>query len=363
MIAVDIAIIVIVKKHRAKKQLLDVQAQNLKKKTEQIKKTSLQYKIFHIAMGNVLAALMTRGGENVIVNVLENYIEVVHPECVVGKDLRYLNNNRMRRIVYALFKSKAKNGVIYITRTALCHLVSMYGLDLPAFPIPIQDFIGVSSSFQFMRKLIAVAALGIPLPMFVLAQGPGYAIFSIASAAFGIFAMAFTNDSGFFILETDYISDTVLSIRRRMPDVVTVDLNPVSHTKISMTKSSQSYECSLPEQIIFDPRCSLTPTEIATVAGSTNLEIPLEYDQVVNLQDVTHLPNLEFNDRYEVVAGPKPKATSYLRGTKNFKNGGTGKIVSFLEKFADPNSITEAEQWDTIVSDSKPAIRIPNKEL
>jgi hypothetical protein len=135
IIAIDIAIIVKVKvkKNRAKKKL----------ELEQFKRKCNQWKIFHTATGNRIAALQVRVGKNVLIDLVEDYIEVVHPNCLVGKGLRYVNNERLRKIANSLFRSKAKNGVIFITKTALCHLVEIYGLDLPALPIPVPDFVGI----------------------------------------------------------------------------------------------------------------------------------------------------------------------------------------------------------------------------
>jgi hypothetical protein len=79
-----------------------------------------------------------------LVGLVDNYIEVLHPNYIVGKGFRYVNNERLRKIANSLLKSKAKDGVIYVTKTALCHLVEIYGLDLPALSILVPDFIGVS---------------------------------------------------------------------------------------------------------------------------------------------------------------------------------------------------------------------------
>jgi hypothetical protein len=100
--------------------------------------------IFHAATGNIVAGLQVRSGQNVLAVTVEDYVQVIHPKCLVGKGLRYVNNERLRKIVYSLFRLKAKNGVIYITKTSLCHLVEMYGLDMLALPIPIPNFIEIS---------------------------------------------------------------------------------------------------------------------------------------------------------------------------------------------------------------------------
>jgi hypothetical protein len=352
MIAIDITIIVKVKKNRAKKKL----------QTQELKKKYNQWKIFHTATGNIRAALQIRAGENVLANIVEDSIEVVHPNCLVGKGIRYVNNERLRKIAYSLFKSKAKNGIIYITKTALCHLVEIYGLDLPALSIPIPDFIGVSGWYHLARKIISVGFLGIPLPMLILAQGPASIILSLAAGGFGIVVMAYTKDPGFLIIPTAVISTPVNSIMRHIPgqpDLVSVNLEPVSRSKITMPKFSTGYECSLPDQIMYNPKCSLRPSEIADIAA--NADVPLNYDEVVNMGDVTKLPRVKFSDNFEILQSPEPPTNFRLRGTKRFKN--QGKTPNFLEKFGDPEFISDTEQYDITTPTPQDAIRIQDREL
>jgi hypothetical protein len=352
MFAIDMAIIVKVNKNRAEK----------KRKLEQLKKKWNVLKIFHIATGNIIAALQVRAGENVAVGLVEveGYNEVRNPNCIVGKGFRFVNNERIRKIAYSLFKSKAKNGVIYITKSALCHLVKIYGLYLPALPVPIPDFIGVSGWYQLVRKIISVGCLGIPLPMLILAQGPISIIFSIVAAGFGIVVMAYTKDPGFLIIPTSVISTSIESITRRIPDqpdIISIDLEPVSRSKIIMPEFSKRYECSLTEQIINNPKCSVRPSEISDIDANAGLF--LDYNKVVNMGDVTQLTDTKFTDHFEVSPIPEPTNNFRLRGTHRFKN--PGKTVKFLEKFGDPEFISETEQWDISTPTPQDEIRIQDE--
>jgi hypothetical protein len=108
-------------------------------------------------MGNLLTVLKIRAGADILSVIVNNYIEINYPNYVVGKGMRYINNDRLRQIVNSLFKAKAKNGVIFIRKTALCHLAQTYGLDLPSLPIPIHDFVKLSSWYQLIRKIFSVA--------------------------------------------------------------------------------------------------------------------------------------------------------------------------------------------------------------
>lgn len=348
-LAIDIAIILHVKKHRRNQ-----------KQVEQVKKQLRDYKIFHIAMGNFLEALKIRGGEDLI-----DYIhQVDYPDIIIGSGLRYLDNTRMRNIINSLFKKKAINGVIFITRTALAYLVEQYGLELFAFPFPVQDVLGVSAWKIFGKKLAAAACFAISLPMLVLAQGPASIIIGIGAGSFSIAMVATTNDPGFKIIGTTLISGPLSAIKRRMPDqaeVVTVDLNFEKAQKITMSKISDSSDCLLPHQMIVNQKCRLRSSEISDIVA--NVDTPLTYDDVVNMQDVTNLHTLEFSDKFEVTPNPNPKPTSNyrLRGTKNYRN--RGKTANFLEKFGDPKVIPDTEQWDSNTITPSDALRIQDKEL
>jgi hypothetical protein len=354
MIAIDIAIIVKVRRNRAEKKL----------KEEQLKEKYKQWKIYHTATGNLTAALQIRAGENVLVRLVDEYIEVTHPNCLVGKGIRYVNSERLRKIAYSLFKNKAKNGVIYITKTALCHLVEIYGLNLPALPFPVPDFIGVSGWYQLVRKVISVGCLGIPLPMLILAQGPASIIVSLAAGGFGMVVMAYTKDPGFIIIPTDIISTSVDSIMRRIPDqpdLVSIDLETLSRSKVTMPEFSMGYECSLPDQIMFNPKCSLRPSEIADIAANADVYLPLNYDEVVNMQDVTKLTTVKFSDKFDISTSSKPTSSFRLRGTKRFRN--QSKTQNFSEKFGDPKFVSDMEQWDITTPTPQDGIRIQDGEF
>jgi hypothetical protein len=353
ILIIDIAIIVKVKKNRAKKKL----------QSEQLEKKDKPCKILHIAMNTIINARQIRGGSNGVLDLDQNYIEVDSTNCIVGNGLLYVNNHRIRQIVYFYFKSKAKNGVIYITKTALCHLVKVYGLNVPAFPIPIPDFIRISSWVQLVVKIFSVSCLGIPMPLLMLIQGPMSIYLSLVTRFLGSLGLLFIKDPGFEIIATDLISASFSSIRRRIPDqpdVVSVDL---SHSKITMPEFSRSYECLLPDQNLFNSKCSLRPSQILDVAANADVEFPLTYDQVVNMQDVTKLTTVEFSDRFDISPNPKLTTNFQLRGTKHFRNPGKSKTVNFLKKFGDPEFIFDTEQWEISTSTRQDSIRIHEREL
>jgi hypothetical protein len=338
MLLIDIIVIVKVKKNRANKKL----------KSEE------------------LTALKMRGGydDKVLAKLVEDYIEVNHPNCQVGKGFRYVNNERLRKIVHRLYKSKSRNGIIYITKTALCHLIEIYGLGIPFIPI-IPDFIGISDWFILGKKVISVMCFGISFPMLILAQGYAPIILSLTTASFGVVIMFYAKNPGFLIVSTDPILTPISLIKRRIAnqnELISVDLTSVSGsagTKIIMPK----YECSLPVQRVFNLKCSLGSSQIVEVTSNINIDLPLNYDQVVNMGDVTKLRLIKFSDQFEVTLNSKPLFHSNLRGTKRFKN--RAKTSKFSEKFGDKGVILDSQEWDVTRSTltAQDAIKIRNEDL
>ena len=176
--------------------------------------------------------------------------------------------------------------------------------------------------------------------------------------------MIYAKDPGFILIPTDFIYPSIGLITRRIPDrpdIVSVDLESVSRSKITMPEVSTEYQCSLPDQIMYNPKCSLRPREIADIVANVDAYAPLNYDEVVNMQDVTKLPTVEFSDKFEILESPKSTTNFRLRGTKYFRN--QAKTVKFLKKFGDPEFISDTEQWDITTPTPQNAIRIQGREL
>ena len=92
-----------------------------------------KWKIFNFAVGNL------RGGNKITQLLEDSYLDIEHTSCIINLGFQYVDNSRLRKIVNYRFHEKLKNGVILITRTALCHLASEYGLYQLELPIPIHS--------------------------------------------------------------------------------------------------------------------------------------------------------------------------------------------------------------------------------
>ena len=322
MLWIDYLIITKVKKSRDKK--------NIKRDKLKTKKTKYkQLKIFHFAMNNIVKVLQIRGGEELI--------DVIYPECIVGRGLRYINNNRIRKLIYSLYKSKQRNGVIYITEAALCYSIKRYGLALPALPIPIEDFIGVTSWYQVIRKTGVTALLGTSIPLIILAENVFLLIPGLFLGIAGIVLSRYNLDLN--IVPTSLITGPLESIKRRIPDipeVVSVNIETEPTNKIEIPQNQ--YECLLPEQRWTNSKCRLTTTEIVEMSN----DIKLDYNDVVNMQDVTGLDKIEFIDRYQVSSSSDVTNTA---DTVRPKSRLRGTAVNFLDKFGNPENVPESDTW------------------
>jgi hypothetical protein len=249
-------------------------------------------------MNNIVEILRIRGGQELI--------SKIYPECVVGKGFRYIDHERIHKLVHSLFKSKEKDGVIFITQTALCYLVKRYGLLLPAF-LPIEDPVIITDWYQFIRKAAVTLIIGGAIPMFIWSETAVFMALSLILGVSGI-ALSATNYD-FPIIPTTLISGAVESINRRIPDVpevVSVNFENKPTNRIEM--SNKRYECLLPEYRLIDPTCRMKTIETVEIPNN----IGLDYNDVVNMHDVTGLNTVEFTYIYQVppsteTVQPKPR--------------------------------------------------------
>ena len=313
---------------------------------------SKHLKIFHLAINNIVEVLRIRGGQELI-ELSFNY-----PACEIGKGFRYLENERLRNIIAKLFELKTKDDVIFITQTALCHLIKSYGFSLllPSF-VPLEDVVILTNWYQFIRKTCVVLLLGGAFPVGVLGiyaeTAVSLYILSVTLGGAGI-ALALTNRD-FPFVQTTLISGAVKSIesiKRRVPigtEVVSVDFENVDfenqpRNQIQMSKNKP--ECLLADQRFTNRNCRIKPSEI--VENSNN--IVLDYKDVVNLHDVTGLDTVEFTDKYTFSDKHQlPSSTKTVRPKPRLR----GTTVKFLDKFGDPQNVSENETWETATNSFK----------
>lgn len=264
----------------------------LKKLQEKIKQAERYRKILLLGLGLSATTnlyFIERGGGGEIIDT--NYIRT---KCYVEEGIRYLDDNRLGKIIHDLFKAKAKGKMIVITSTALCHVATNYGRQFLAFPVAIGDF-GFTNAMQSFRKLSVTILFGAIGPL-VTVGGTFYLSLALVAALSG-FRLANIN--------LDYIPTSPVDtndIEPRvpgLPDVVVV--NNRNKNKIVMTKH-ENKECWLPDQQLLNPNCR-------SIASETPIDVNLpDYEATVNMQDVTGLSQQQFTDRYD------------LEGTKAIKN-------------------------------------------
>ena len=303
-----------------------------------------------VALFNGISVLAARGGSNEIVDV--DYID-----CGIETGLRYVNKDRLRKIVVALYSYKKPKGVIFVTATALCHIAKMYGVQFPALPIPVMDF-GFTSYYQLARKVLVIILTSTVGPLAYF-QTP----VSLVSAALMLtlsLKLATTN--------LDYIPTSLIDpaipielIGKRIPDipdVVSVNIVNELREKDKIRMPQNNVECLLPDQRLINPKCDikLKPTEISEVIGN----IDLTYENVVTMRDVTGLEKLTFSDAFQL-----PSKNANVK-SKRPRLRGTAKTVRYLDKFPGTESNDPGKTWDVETNNLKklPAERLKgNQEL
>ena len=308
----------------------------LKKLEKQIEYQKKIKRILYLSLGlNGLTYILMRGGTN--------FINVDYIRCDIEEgDLRFLDNNRLRKIIHDLYRHKRKGKIIYITATAVCHLANQYGQMFLALPVAIGDF-GLTNLYQTARKVAVTVLLGgVPSLCYIGGLGPSSAAFVLTIMGL---RLAFSNlDS--IATSPVYHTGSVKNLKPRIadtPDVVVVN----SRNKIVMSNPAQEKrECWLPDQAFLNSNCNVNPTEIPNAIDSVSHD--LKYDEVVNMKDVTGLKREDFSDVSDLGLA-KP----------NIPKSNKGKTVNFLDKFSDSGTIDEKDRWDT----SEYGSRVPEKNI
>lgn len=353
ILAVDIFIIVKVKKNRAIKKL----------ESERLRYKAGQWKVFYDSTGHLIAALQVKGGDKIVVDLVDDYIDVEHNNCVVEEGIFYVNHEKLRKLVSDLYPYKVRNGVIFITKAALCQLAHLYQVHLPINPILLlQTAVTISDWYKFgIGFIAAIFILGIPFPLLLLYRASSLPkIISLMSWSFGVYLAV--RDPSFLTLPVDRVTNPMYIIGSRIPhhtDLVVINIQ--NNNRGVAIKLPVSYECSLPTQIMYNPKCKPGLSQLADIVEEAN--IPLNYEEVVNMNDVTQLPRVKFSDQlsFGKSIDKKPTTNPRLRGTKSIKK--QAKTVKFLEKFKDPEIISNVDEWDITKPTQEDKIKIQDEEL
>jgi len=138
-------------------------------------------------------------------------------------------------------------------------------------------------------------------------------------------------------------------VQARIPgatDVIVINNNPRFITdpsqyqgqeKIYMPEfSTRTTECSLAEQSLFNDKCKIKDISLENMMHDLNI------DEVVSMKDLKDLEYGVIDIGYTDICDLGPVDPEICK-PQIFKK--KGKMVNFLEKFADPKEVTEAESW------------------
>ena len=193
-------------------------------------------------------------------------------------------------------------------------------------------------------------------------------LISIAIFLLGLVNIMKVQEPPLFIIATKAVLEPLSRIQPRImnrSEVVCIDLEP-SDEKLILSKRAIPYECLLGDQQISNQKCTFE-TRIFQIlknikSGDITIDIILNYDEIVNLEDVIGLKKYEFTDQYEVVPIKKPYLVKYKLSVSDC--GKYFKItVILLEKFADFENSTNANTWKTEPENSENSIALPNNKI
>jgi hypothetical protein len=308
--------------------------EEIKKLIGQIEREKKIRKILLLSLGLSVTGythLLTRGGSNIIDT---DYIKAA---CIIEEGVRYLDDTRLRNIITDVYRHKVKGQIIYVTATALCHIANRYGQRFLALPFAVGDF-GLTSWYQALRKVFVTILLGGVGPLYIIG-GPVSLIFASILGVSGL-RLAFNN--------LDFIPTSPVDVTKgfepRIPGISDVVVVNNRDKMIMGDPVQENQECWLQDQRLLNPNCKEKPTQIPDAIDSVLPD--LNYEDTVNMQDVTGLDREKFTDEFDL--GQNQPSICKPR---------QGKEVNFLDKFGDSGQISESEEWDTFDNE----VTVPEK--
>jgi hypothetical protein len=318
----------------------------LKELRERLQREHRTALVTAFAVAGLSSVILFRGGSD------DKYIiQVDDPkDCGLKEGLSYVDNERIRKAVAALFPRKIRRKLIFITATALCQIVQEHGTLLPGdVPIMLGNF-GTTSLYESLRKLGVALLFGTALPRIGIFQN-GLAFGS--AFVLVIFALRLNSmNLNYLPLTPIPIETPVEKIEPRIPEIVDVVSVNLRNNKVEL-KPVEKPECLLADQALLNPKCRLKSTQIPQAISESSLTdkdiVPfnLESTDVVNMQDLTKLPRETFSDKAELVQQLETSSNSgHKINTSPKSNLRKGKTVNFIDKYKDPETHDESTSWD-----------------
>ena len=202
IVSIEIAIVVRIRKNRAQHDII----------SKKLKKDFIRWKIFNVAIGNVFSSICVRGGEEVVKIIADGFLQVHHEECLVPKGVQFLDEEWLRKLLLLHHSDKIKNGILYITRTALCHFASRVGLGILD-----TEIFKVSSWLTVGKKTFATIIGSLPIPLLgIWGVTMIPVILSVITFLSGAGFMFSLRESGFLLIKTKAIAGPISHITQRI---------------------------------------------------------------------------------------------------------------------------------------------------
>ena len=202
IVSIEIAIVVRIRKNRAQQDL----------ESQKLKKDLIRWKIFNVAIGNVFSSICVRGGDEVVKGIADGFLQVHHEECLVPKGVQFLDEEWLRKLLLLHHSDKIKNGILYITRTALCHFASRVGLGILD-----TEIFKVSSWLTVGKKTFATIIGSLPIPLLgIWGVTMIPVILSVITFLSGAGFMFSLRESGFLLIKTKAIAGPISHITQRI---------------------------------------------------------------------------------------------------------------------------------------------------
>ena len=315
-----------------------------RKRKKQQKEQQLQLanaKIFHLAMDNLHALAQLRGGE-----LIEQQI------CEVGKGVRFVNSDRIRIYIGGVLNGikgvVKRKGIIYITESAFCALVSHYDLVNPVLSL----FGEVRFLDGRIRLTRPIVGIGKTISSLILANGLGDLLLTAGSAAnpywtagkllTGRIVAHLVSEKVIGKVATSLIKSPLDKLTARIPgitEIVVVNYEDYNNQSgLTMPAFGTPDQCLVPDYLPFNMDTCDIPYADPTELGWT----PELVDGIVTLEDIKETLDLKSKEgSYDFIPKDANELPKLVRQERI-----KAKMVSMSDIAPDTTNLPEDETWD-----------------
>lgn len=186
---------------------------------------------------NYLNNFLSNGSTDVNIT---NLVDVDYVMYNIPKGIHYLDDIKLQTIIKNLYKHKTRDKILYITGTAVCHVLNMYSKIFLSYPLCLGDF-GITDLYQTICKTFIGLLISRVVPLIYLANPISLIITSVLTLF--VLKLFFSNLN---IIKTSPVKNFQTQIPGKVNVII---INNRDRLILNMPRIKRNEECWLPGQM------------------------------------------------------------------------------------------------------------------